>query len=57
MATPAPPVEYHIEGERQRAEMTVEELRLTRSSPVVRKIAAEHQVDIREIPARGSADA
>jgi 2-oxoglutarate dehydrogenase E2 component (dihydrolipoamide succinyltransferase) len=33
--------------------MTAEELRLTRSSPVVRKIAAEHQVDIREIPGTG----
>jgi len=63
---PPPPVVYHIEGERQphgsseahslekpRAEMTAEELRLTRSSPVVRKIAAEHQVDIREIPGTG----
>jgi len=63
---PLPPVVYHIEGERQppgpsdahnldkpRAEMTAEELRATRSSPVVRKIAAEHQVDIREIPGTG----
>jgi len=64
---PPPPVEYHIEGERlphsdspdavapekPRAEMTAEELRLTRSSPVVRKIAAEHQLDIREIPGTG----
>jgi 2-oxoglutarate dehydrogenase E2 component (dihydrolipoamide succinyltransferase) len=33
--------------------MTPEELRLTRSSPVVRKIAAEHQVDIRSIPGTG----
>jgi len=33
--------------------MTAEELRLTRSSPVVRKIAAEHHVDIREIPGTG----
>jgi 2-oxoglutarate dehydrogenase E2 component (dihydrolipoamide succinyltransferase) len=66
MPPPPPPVEYHIEGERQpygsrdarqhdkpRAEMTAEELRLTRSSPVVRKIAAEHQVDIRGIPGSG----
>jgi 2-oxoglutarate dehydrogenase E2 component (dihydrolipoamide succinyltransferase) len=44
---PAPPLE------RPRAEMTAEELRLTRSSPVVRKIAAEHQVDIRAIPGTG----
>jgi pyruvate dehydrogenase E2 component (dihydrolipoamide acetyltransferase) len=33
--------------------MTAEELRQTRSSPVVRKIAAEHHVDIREIPGTG----
>jgi 2-oxoglutarate dehydrogenase E2 component (dihydrolipoamide succinyltransferase) len=33
--------------------MTAEELRQTRSSPVVRKIAAEHQLDIREIPGTG----
>ena len=33
--------------------MTADELRLTRSSPVVRKIAAEHQLDIREIPGTG----
>jgi 2-oxoglutarate dehydrogenase E2 component (dihydrolipoamide succinyltransferase) len=60
-APPPPPVEYHIEGERHsptavekpRAEMTAEELRLTRSSPVVRKIAAEHQLDIREVAGTG----
>ena len=40
-------------AERPRAEMTAEELRLTRSSPVVRKIAAEHQLNIREIPGTG----
>jgi len=62
---PAPAVSFQIEGETQppapappaaekpRAEMTAEELRLTRSSPVVRKIAAEHQVDIRAIPGTG----
>ena len=44
-ATPAPPAE--------RAEMSVDELRQTRSSPVVRKIAAEHNVDIREVPGTG----
>jgi 2-oxoglutarate dehydrogenase E2 component (dihydrolipoamide succinyltransferase) len=33
--------------------MTADELRLTRSSPVVRKIAAEHHVDIRSIPGTG----
>lgn len=36
-----------------RSEMSVEELRQTRSSPVVRKIAAEHNVDIREVPGTG----
>jgi 2-oxoglutarate dehydrogenase E2 component (dihydrolipoamide succinyltransferase) len=35
--------------------MTVDELRQTRSSPVVRKIAAEHKVDIRQIPGTGIA--
>jgi pyruvate dehydrogenase E2 component (dihydrolipoamide acetyltransferase) len=35
--------------------MTPEELRQTRSSPVVRKIAAEHNVDIRQIPGTGIA--
>jgi pyruvate dehydrogenase E2 component (dihydrolipoamide acetyltransferase) len=65
---PPPPVEYQIEGEapppppplrptvapeRPRSEMTADELRLTRSSPVVRKIAAEHQVDIRAVPGTG----
>jgi pyruvate dehydrogenase E2 component (dihydrolipoamide acetyltransferase) len=38
---------------RPREEMTPEELRLTRSSPVVRKIAAEHHLDIRSIPGTG----
>jgi pyruvate dehydrogenase E2 component (dihydrolipoamide acetyltransferase) len=58
-AAKAPPVVYHIEGERQaaseraRADQTADELRLTRSSPVVRKIAAEHQLDIRDIPGTG----
>ncbi len=35
--------------------MTVDELRQTRSSPVVRRIAAEHNLDIREIPGTGIA--
>ncbi len=43
-AAPAPP---------PRAEMSVEELRRTRSSPVVRKIASEHGVDISAIPGTG----
>jgi 2-oxoglutarate dehydrogenase E2 component (dihydrolipoamide succinyltransferase) len=58
---PAPPVVYQLEGEhspaaaseKTRAEMTAEELRQTRSSPVVRKIAAEHQLDISGIPGTG----
>ena len=63
---PAPVVSFQIEGETQapapppalepekpRMEMTAEELRLARSSPVVRRIAAEHQVDIRAIPGTG----
>lgn len=33
--------------------MTVEDLRQTRSSPVVRNIAAEHGVDIRTVPGTG----
>jgi 2-oxoglutarate dehydrogenase E2 component (dihydrolipoamide succinyltransferase) len=41
--------------EKPRGEMTVDELRQTRSSPVVRKIAAEHNVDIRQIPGTGIA--
>jgi len=39
--------------EKPRSEMTVDELRQTRSSPLVRRIAAEHNVDIREIPGTG----
>jgi pyruvate dehydrogenase E2 component (dihydrolipoamide acetyltransferase) len=41
--------------EKPRSEMSVDELRQTRSSPVVRKIAAEHRVDIRDIPGTGIA--
>ncbi|HWW95226.1 MAG TPA: dihydrolipoamide acetyltransferase family protein, partial [Vicinamibacteria bacterium] len=51
----APPPAPSPQGEKPRAEMTVEELRQTRSSPVVRKIAAEHNVDIRQIPGTGIA--
>ena len=36
-------------------ELTAEDLRRTRSSPVVRKIAAEHQVDIRQVQGTGIA--
>ncbi len=50
---PIPAPESAPVPDKPRAEMTVDELRRTRSSPVVRKIAAEHQVDIREIPGSG----
>ena len=49
-AAPAP-----VPAEKPRGEMTVDELRQSRSSPVVRKIAAEHNVDIRQIPGTGIA--
>ncbi len=55
-STPPPPVAAPAPApvpEAARAEMSVEELRQSRSSPVVRKIAAEHGVDIREIPGTG----
>jgi pyruvate dehydrogenase E2 component (dihydrolipoamide acetyltransferase) len=58
-ASPPPPVDFVLEGERSapaprpRAEMSAEDLRHTRSSPVVRKIAAEHNVDISGIPGTG----
>jgi 2-oxoglutarate dehydrogenase E2 component (dihydrolipoamide succinyltransferase) len=50
--TPAPALS-EPPAAKPRAEMSVEELRQTRSSPVVRNIAAEHHVDIREIPGTG----
>src|SRR5688572_14460056 len=50
-AAPAPPPP----AEKPRGEMTVDELRQSRSSPVVRKIAAEHNVDIRQVPGTGIA--
>ncbi len=66
MPPAAPAVAFEIEGETPapvpppapvaeppRAAMSAEELRLTRSSPVVRKIATEHQVDIRAVPGTG----
>jgi 2-oxoglutarate dehydrogenase E2 component (dihydrolipoamide succinyltransferase) len=64
-ASPAPagppPVNFVLEPEqapradRSRSEMTADELRQTRSSPVVRRIAAEHNLDIREVPGTGIA--
>ena len=54
--TPAPaPPSPPAAPEKPRSEMTVDELRQTRSSPVVRKIAAEHNVDIRQVPGTGIA--
>src|SRR5688572_8071848 len=59
--TPAPvagvpaPASAPPAAEKPRSEMTVDELRQTRSSPVVRRIAAEHNVDIRQIPGTGIA--
>jgi pyruvate dehydrogenase E2 component (dihydrolipoamide acetyltransferase) len=50
---PAPPSPPALE--KPRADMTPDELRQTRSSPVVRKIAAEHNVDIRQVPGTGIA--
>jgi 2-oxoglutarate dehydrogenase E2 component (dihydrolipoamide succinyltransferase) len=38
---------------RPRAEQSVEELRRTRSSPLVRKIAAEHNIDITQLEGTG----
>jgi len=54
-AAPAPPPAPAPAPEKPRADMTPDELRQTRSSPVVRKIAAEHNVDIRQIPGTGIA--
>ncbi|MGD8895659.1 MAG: dihydrolipoamide acetyltransferase family protein [Acidobacteriota bacterium] len=59
-----PPVAYQLEDDRPpdvpvftlekpRAGMTADELRQTRSSPVVRKIAAEHKVDIGKVEGTG----
>jgi len=56
--TPAaarPPAATAPPAEKPRADMTPEELRQTRSSPVVRKIAAEHNVDISKVPGTGIA--
>jgi pyruvate dehydrogenase E2 component (dihydrolipoamide acetyltransferase) len=56
LAAPAPPpapAARRGEAEKPRAEMTVDELRQTRSSPVVRNIAAEHNVDISRVSGTG----
>ena len=52
-AAPVPAPLAPDAGEKPRAEMSAEELRQTRSSPVVRKIAAEHGVDIRGMSGTG----
>jgi pyruvate dehydrogenase E2 component (dihydrolipoamide acetyltransferase) len=52
-AAAAPPAPPPPAAEKPRSEMTVEELRQARSSPVVRNIAAEHNVDIRQIQGTG----
>ena len=52
---PEPPQPSPAPAEKPRSDMTVDELRQSRSSPVVRKIAAEHNVDIRQIPGTGIA--
>jgi pyruvate dehydrogenase E2 component (dihydrolipoamide acetyltransferase) len=56
-ATAPAPAATHAPApvEKPRSEMSVDELRQSRSSPVVRKIAAEHNVDIRQIPGTGIA--
>src|SRR6185503_14189351 len=54
-AAPAPPTHAPAPAEKSRGEMSLDELRQSRSSPVVRKIAAEHNVDIRQIPGTGIA--
>jgi 2-oxoglutarate dehydrogenase E2 component (dihydrolipoamide succinyltransferase) len=50
--TAAPPAPAPPAGP-SRADMSLDELRHSRSSPVVRKIAAEHGVDIRNVPGTG----
>ena len=52
-AAPAPVAAAPDLPEKPRAEMSAEELRRFRSSPLVRKIAEEHAVDIRAIPGTG----
>ena len=51
-AAAAPPAPADPRGRAGRGDAP-DELRQTRSSPLVRKIAAEHNVDIREIPGTG----
>jgi 2-oxoglutarate dehydrogenase E2 component (dihydrolipoamide succinyltransferase) len=50
---PVAPLPVTAAPAKPEAELTADELRQARSSPVVRKIAAEHHVDIREVPGTG----
>jgi len=52
-ALPAPSPAAAAGDDRSRASMSAAELRQTRSSPLVRRIAAEHNVDIRHVPGSG----
>jgi len=52
---PPPPSAPPVDPSAGRSDMTADELRQQRSSPVVRKIAAEHNLDIRDIPGTGIA--
>jgi pyruvate dehydrogenase E2 component (dihydrolipoyllysine-residue acetyltransferase) len=53
--SPSAPASAVPADQPSRTDMTLDELRQTRSSPVVRKIAAEHNLDIRDIPGTGIA--
>ena len=52
-AVPLPAPSAPPPPEKARAEMSVDELRQSRSSPLVRKIASEHNVDIRDLQGSG----
>ena len=53
-AAPPPPAAPDAADARPSAEQTAEELRRTRSSPLVRKIAAEHGIDIQRLEGTGA---
>ncbi|HZH33415.1 MAG TPA: biotin/lipoyl-containing protein [Pyrinomonadaceae bacterium] len=53
-ATPAAPATAQTGNGKSRAGQSVEELRKTRSSPLVRKIAEEHGIDISRITGTGA---
>jgi 2-oxoglutarate dehydrogenase E2 component (dihydrolipoamide succinyltransferase) len=52
-ATPAPSVAAPVISDRPKSEMSASELRRVRSTPVVRKIAAEHNINIALIAGTG----